>query len=241
MPPTAKKTAVTWPRLSGPHICVGAGQQALDLARKGLLSAAELRGGSLSQADITAVFDFIAASQDLFDIYQSNYEACGQIHKKQPFVGANKDFFAMSVLRFLSFDLLRKVFKPQINRADADWEIEFLNAFSKYICKTINSGFVDDLSSAYRKLAKEHGNSITAVMIANDKRIREIVASAADGFPSEHIDFVNFSNAVNKALSDRYNSYGPTPIKVSEPVIEQFFKQLRTASGSNYFRQLVLG
>lgn len=238
MPSAAKKTVVKWPKLSGPHICMGAGQRALELTRKGLLSAAELRGGSLSKADIAAVFDFIAASEDLFDIYRSNYETCGQIHKKQPFVGANKDFFAMSVLRFLCFDVLRKVCDPQIKRADADWEIEFLHAFSKFVCQAIDAEFVDDLSEAYRKLSKEQGHSITAVTIANDARIRDIVRNAARGFPSEHLDYVNFSNAVNKELSDKYNSYGPSPIKVSEPVIEQFFKELRTSSKGNYFRQV---
>ncbi|WP_108872740.1 hypothetical protein [Roseibium album] len=241
MPPAAKKTAIQWPKLSGPHICMGAGQQALDLARKGLLSAAEMRGGSLSQAEIATVFEFIAASQNLFDIYRSNYEACGQIHKKQPFVGANKDFFAMSVLRFLCFDIVRKVFDRQIARTDDNWEIEFLHAFSLYICQTSNAGFVEDLSSAYRLLAKEHGNSITAVTIANDRTIREIVARAADDFPSDHTDFVNFSNAVNKALSDRYNNYGPSPIKVSEPLVEKFFSQLWSDSKRNYFRQIALG
>lgn len=240
MPLADKKSAATWPKLSGPHICIGAGQQALELARKGLLSAAELRGGSLSRADISAVFDFIAASQDLFDIYRSNYESCGQIHKKQPFVGANKGFFAMSVLRFLCFDVLRRVFEPQIKRAGADWEIEFLHAFSNYLCQTSNAGFVDDLSRVYQQLAREHGNSITAMTIANDPGIRDIVREASCGFPREQIDFVNFSNAVNKALSDKYGTYGPSPIKVSEPVVEQFFEELTSGPKKNYFRQLTL-
>ncbi len=235
-----KKPAVTWPKLSGPHICVGAGQKAMDLARKSLISAAELRDGKLSKADIEAVFDFLSASQDLFDIYRSNYEACGRIHKKQPFVGANKDFFAMSVLRFLCFDVVRKVFEPQIKRADPSWEIEFLQAFAAYICRTSDAQFIDELSEAYRKLAKSHGNEITAITIANDKSIREIVGRVSKQFPSEHIDFVNFSNAVNKALSDKYETYGPSPIKVSEPVIELFFNTLKDPEKSNFFRKLVM-
>lgn len=228
----------SWPKLSGPHICMAAGQRAMELARKGLLNAAELKGGSLTQTDIAAVFDFLAASQDLFDIYRSNYEACGQIHRRQPFVGANKDFFAMCVLRFLCFDVLRKTCAPQIKRADSDWEIEFLQVLTKYVCDTVSASFIEDLSKAYRRLAREHGTAITAMTIANDAEIRTRVKSAADGFPTEHIDFVNFSNAVNKALSDKYKDYGPSPIKVSEPVIEQFFHELRASSKGNFFRQL---
>ncbi|WP_428686894.1 hypothetical protein [Roseibium sp.] len=235
-----KKNQVTWPKLSGPHICMGAGQQVLELARKSLQSAAEMRGGALSDTDIAAVFDLISASQDMFEIYRSNYEACGRIHKKQPFVGANKDFFAVSVLRFLSFDVLRKVFEPNMKRADGAWEMEFLNAFSGYICRTVDAGFVDALSEAYRQLAKAHGNSITAVTIANDKAIQDILRKAMAAFPKEHIDFVNFSNAVNKALSAKYESYGPSPIKVSEPVIERFFEALRSSENRNFFRQAVL-
>ncbi|MCV0426558.1 MAG: hypothetical protein K5905_13905 [Roseibium sp.] len=241
MRPSDKHKAVSWPKLSGPHICVGAGQQALDLARKSLHSAADMRGGKLSKADISAIFDFIATSPDLFDIYRSNYEACGRIHKKQPFVGANKDFFAMSVLRFLCFDILRKAFEPQIKRTDANWEIEFLQAFSAYICATCYAGFIDDLSKAYRKLAKAEGNSITAITIANNKDIQDIVKRASKGFPREHIDYVNFSNAVNKKLSDKYETYGPSPLKVSEPVIELFFEQLHSTENRNYFRQMILG
>jgi hypothetical protein len=241
MPVPNKISAVTWPKLSGPHICVGAGQQALDLARRSLQSAADLRGGKLSKADIGAIFDFIAASPDLFDIFRSNYEACGKIHKRQPFVGANKDFFAMSVLRFLSFDVLRKVFDLQIKRSDPSWEIEFLHAFSLYLCRTAEPKFIDNLSEAYRKLAKTHGNAITAITIANDKAIQDIVRSTVAHFPKEHIDFVNFSNAVNKALSDKFENYGPSPIKVSEPLVERFFEALRDASKVNYFRQMVLG
>ncbi len=240
MRPSEKKPAVTWPKLSGPHICMGAGQQALELARKSLLSAADLREGKLSKADIAAVLDFISASSDLFDIYRSNYEACGRVHKKQPFVGANKDFFAMSVLRFLCFDVLRKVFDAQIKRSDAAWEIEFLHAFSAYICQTANPEFVDQLSEAYRKMAKQRGNSITAVTIASDPGIQEIVRRTTRRFPSEHIDFVNFSNAINKALSDKYNNYGPSPIKVSEPIVEQFFKALKDPEKANFFRKMVL-
>ena len=70
-----------------------------------MLGAANMRGGSLNVADINMVFDFLAESQDMFDIYRHNYEACGKIHRKQTFVGANKNFFAMSVLRFLCFDV----------------------------------------------------------------------------------------------------------------------------------------
>ncbi|MHA7773346.1 hypothetical protein [Roseibium sp. M-1] len=241
MPASNKNNAVTWPKLSGPHICVGAGQQALDLAKRGLLSAADLRGGKLTKADIGAIFDFISTSPDLFDIYRSNYEACGKIHKKQPFVGANKDFFAMSVLRFLSFDVLRKVFELQIKRSDSSWEIEFLHGFSLYLCRTADPKFIDDLSEAYRKLAKAHGNSITAITIANDAAIQTIVKRVAAHFPKEHIDFVNFSNAINKALSDKYENYGPSPIKVSEPLVERFFDTLKDPSKANYFRQMVLG
>lgn len=241
MPAPHKNSAVNWPKLSGPHICVGAGQQALELARRSLQSAADMRGGKLTKADIGAIFDFIAASPDLFDIYRSNYEACGKIHKKQPFVGANKDFFAMSVLRFLSFDVLRKVFELQIKRSDASWEIEFLHAFSLYLCRTADPKFIDDLSEAYRKLAKAHGNSITAITIANEKAIQDVVRRAAVHFPKEHIDFVNFSNAVNKSLSDKFEDYGPSPIKVSEPLVERFFGGLRDPSKANYFRQMVLG
>jgi hypothetical protein len=240
MRPSDGKTAVAWPKLSGPHICMGAGQQALELAKKSLRSAAEMRGGNLSTTDITMVFDFILASPDLFDIYRSNYEACGRIHKKQPFVGANKDFFAMSVLRFLSYDILRKVFDPQIQRADADWELEFLQAFSSYIDRTSGTDFVETLSEAYRILSKQHGNEITAITIASDKNIQHIVRRATAAFPSEHIDFVNFSNAVNKALSDKYENYGPSPLKVSEPYIDKFFAQIREPGG-NYFRKLVFG
>ena len=241
MRPADKKNAVTYPKLSGPHICVGAGQQALDLARKSLESAAELRGGKLTKAEISAVFEFIAASPGLFDIYRSNYEACGRIHKKQPFVGANKGFFAVSVLRFLCFDIVRKVFEPQIKRCDNAWELEFLHAFSDYITRTADDKFVDSLSEAYRKMAKAHGNSITAVTIANDETIQDIVRRASRKFPKEHLDFVNFSNAVNKALSDKYENYGPSPIKVSEPVIEQFFEAMRDKTRANYFRKMVLG
>ncbi len=241
MRPAEKKTTVNWPRLSGPHICMGAGQQALDFARKSLHSAAEMRGGKLSDTEISAVFDLVAASQEMFEIYRSNYEACGRIHKKQPFVGANKDFFAVSVLRFLSFDVLRKVFDAQMKRADGAWEMEFLHAFSGYICRTADAEFVDSLSKAYRKLAKTHGNTITAVTIAGDKTIQEVLRKVMAAFPKEHIDFVNFSNAVNKALSEKYESYGPSPIKVSEPVIERFFEALRSSANGNFFRQAVLG
>lgn len=241
MRPSDKKNAVTYPKLSGPHICVGAGQKALDLARRSLQSAADLKGGKLSKADIAAVFDFISESPGLFDIYRSNYEACGRIHKRQPFVGANKDFFAMSVLRFLCFDMLRKVFETQIKRSDASWEIEFLHAFAAYIARTADAKFIDSLSDSYRKLAKAHGNEITAVTIANDPAIQDIVRRAARHFPKEHIDYVNFSNAVNKALSDKYENYGPSPIKVSEPLVEQFFDALRDKTRANYFRKMVLG
>ncbi|MEM9632501.1 MAG: hypothetical protein AAGA50_14310 [Pseudomonadota bacterium] len=240
MRPSDKNKAVSWPKLSGPHICVGAGQKALELARKSLLSAADLRNGKLCKADISAVFDFLSESPDLFDIYRANYETCGRIHKKQPFVGANKDFFAMSILRFLCFDILRKVFDPQIKRTDASWEMEFLHAFGGYICRTSYASFTEDLSRAYRKLAKSKGNSITAITIANDKSIQEIVKQACTSFPSEHLDFVNFSNAVNKRLSDKYETYGPSPIKVSEPVVEQFFEALKSPENRNYFRQMIL-
>jgi len=241
MRPADKKSSVAYPKLSGPHICVGAGQQALDLAQKSLQSAADLRGGKLSKADIAAVFDFIAASPGLFDIYRSNYEACGRIHKRQPFVGANKGFFAISVLRFLCFDIIRKVFEPQIKRCDSAWELEFLQAFVSYVSRTANDKFIDSLSEAYRKLAKAHGNAITAVTIANDEAIQDIVRRAARKFPKEHLDYVNFSNEVNKALSDKYENYGPSPIKVSEPVIEQFFDTMRDKTKANYFRKMVLG
>lgn len=239
MRPSDGKAALAWPRLSGPHICMGAGQQALELARKSLQSAAEMRGGKLSTTDITMVFDFILSSPDLFDIYRSNYEACGKIHKKQPFVGANKDFFAMSVLRFLCYDVLRKVFDPQIKRADADWEIEFLQAFSAYIDRTSGTKFVDTLSEAYRILSKKHGNDMTAITIAGDSTIQQIMKRATQAFPAEHIDFVNFSNSVNKALSDKYENYGPSPLKVSEPYIDKFFTQLKEPGG-NFFRKMVL-
>jgi|GEM_PF-2662684 len=235
-----KKPEVKWPRLSGPHICLGAGQQALELARKSLHSAADLRGGKLSKDDISAIFDYLSVSPDLFEIFRANYEVCGRIHKRQPFVSATKDFFAMSVLRFLCFDVLRSVFQLQIKRSNATWEIEFLHAFAAYICRTSNPNFIEELSEAYRRLAKKHGNSITAITIASDTKIQEIVRRAVAKFPSEHIDFVNFSNAVNKVLSDKYEDYGPSPIKVSEPVIETFFETLKSSAKSNYFRQLVL-
>lgn len=234
-----QKKARTWPKLSGPHICAGAGKQALDLARKSLLSAAEMRGGNLSAADVEMVFDFLAASQDMFEIYRHNYEACGKIHRKQSFVGANKNFFAMSVLRFFCFDLLRQTFEPQIKRSDANWEIEFLHAFSAYICSNSDPEFENGLSAAYRALASKHGNSITAVTIASDETIRKIIRRATANFPTEHIDFVNFSNAINKALSDKYEDYGPSPIKVSEPVIEHFFEAIKDPDKGNFFRKMV--
>ncbi|QDG78119.1 hypothetical protein [Labrenzia sp. PHM005] len=234
------KTKLTWPKLSGPHICASVGQQSLNLAQKALLGAAKMRGGKLDAAEITAVFEFLAVSQDMFDIFRTNYEACGKIHRKQSFVGANTGFFAMSVLRFLCFDVLRKTFESQINRTDAAWEIEFLQAFSNYICRTADEDFEDSLSAAYRRLAKENGSEITVMTIAHDPAIQEIVRKAVAKFPSEHLDFVNFSNTINKALSDKYETYGPSPIKVSEPVVERFFKALGEPSRSNYFRGQVL-
>ncbi|MEP3049359.1 MAG: hypothetical protein ABJL55_00850 [Roseibium sp.] len=239
MSATQAKNGRSWPRLSGPHICAGAGKQALDLARKSLLSAADMRGGNLGAADINMVFDFLAASQDMFDVYRHNYEACGKIHRKQSFVGANKNFFAMSVLRFLCFDILRATFEPQIKRSDGNWEIEFLHAFSDYICRTANPEFENQLSAAYRSLAGTHGNAITAITIANDETIQEIIRQASAKFPTEHIDFVNFSNTINKALSDKYEVYGPSPIKVSEPVIEHFFEAMKDADKGNFFRKMV--
>lgn len=235
-----KKNNLTWPKLSGPHICASVGKQSLDLAQKALLGAAELRGGKLSASEITAVFEFLSVSRDMFDVFRTNYEACGKIHRKQSFVGANKGFFAMSVLRFLCFDVLRKTFETQINRTDAAWEIEFLQAFSAYICRTADQDFEDSLSAAYRRLAKENGSAITVMTIAHDAAIQDIVRKAAGKFPSEHLDFVNFSNTVNKALSDKYDSYGPSPIKVSEPLVERFFQALSQPSSSNYFRGQVL-
>lgn len=237
---SGNKPELKWPRLSGPHICLGAGQQALELARKSLLSAAEMRGGKLGAEDISAILDYLSLSPGLFDIFRTNYEVCGQIHKRQPFVSATKDFFAMSVLRFLCFDVLRNVFQLQIKRSSGNWEIEFLHAFADHICRTSDENFVNELSEAYRQLAKSHGNAITAMTIAGDDKIQEIVRRAAAKFPSEHIDYVNFSNAVNKALSKKFEDYGPSPIKVSEPLIETFFQNLKASAKGNPFRQLVL-
>ncbi|WP_428526440.1 hypothetical protein [Roseibium sp.] len=241
MPARTAKSKMTWPKLSGPHICASVGQQSLELAQKALVGAANKRGGSLKASEIAAVFEFLSASQQMFDVFRTNYEACGKIHRKQSFVGANKGFFAMSVLRFLCFDVLRKVFEPQISRTDAAWEIEFLQAFSGYICQTTDADFEENLSAAYRRLAKDKGSDITAMTIAHDDGIQKIVRAAVRSFPSDHMDFVNFSNAVNKALTDKYEVYGPSPIKVSEPVIERFFGALSKPSEANYFRNQVLG
>lgn len=200
-----------------------------------------MRGGHLSASDVDMVFDFMSSSADLFEIFRFNYEACGKIHRRQSFVGANKNFFAVSILRFLCFDVLRKTFEPQIKRSTGGWEIEFLNAFNTYICRTTDPDFEDKLSSAYRKLAGQHGHTITAITIASDPAVQDVVRQTAAKFPSEHIDFVNFSNAINKALSDRFEDYGPSPIKVSEPVIEHFFEQLKAPDTSNFFRKLIFG
>lgn len=235
-----KKPEVKWPRLSGPHVCLGAGQQALELARKSLMGAADMQGGKLGKDEIAAIFDLLAVSPELFEIFRANYEICGRIHKRQPFVSASKDFFAMSVLRFLCFDVLRSVFQMQIRRSKPTWEIEFLHALVEHICKTSNPEFVNELSEAYRRLAKTHGNTITAMTIASDEKIQDSVRRAVAGFPSEHMDYVNFSNAVNKLLSDKFEDYGPSPIKVSEPVIEEFFETLKESVKSNHFRKLVL-
>lgn len=241
MPVSARQPPAEWPKLSGPHICASVGQQALDLARKSLVNAAEIRGGQLSVADIAMVFDFLANAPDMFDLFRTNYEACGKIHRKQTFVGAKKDFFAVSVLRFLCFDILRQVFQPQINRAGQGWEMAFLHAFAIYICNAIDPKFVAKLTVAYRNLAKKHGSDITALTIAHDPAIRAIVQDVSGKFPLEHIDHVNFSNAINKALSDKFEDYGPSPIKVSEPFIERFFKAIRSGEQSNYFRKTMLG
>ena len=107
--------------------------------------------------------------------------------------------------------------------------MEFLHAFSAYICRTTDPEFENELSAAYRTLASQHGNSITAITIANDETIQNIIRRTAAKFPQDHLDFVNFSNAVNKALSDKYEDYGPSPIKVSEPVIEHFFEKLKAS------------
>ncbi len=239
---TAKnaKSKPSWPKLSGPHICASVGQKTMDLAQKALLGAADMRGGKLDAAEITAVFEFLTASQDMFDLFRSQYEACGKIHRKQSFVGANKGFFAMSVLRFLCFDVLRKSFQSQINRTDDAWEIEFLQAFSGYICQSVDEEFEDKLSAAYRRLAEEKGSEITVMTIAHDPDIKAIMRGTAHKFPSEHLDYVNFSNAINKALSDKYEAYGPSPIKVSEPLVERFFQALTEPSRANYFRGQVL-
>ncbi|GAA0782973.1 hypothetical protein E1180_07870 [Roseibium denhamense] len=237
----AKKPKTEWPKLSGPHICAGVGKQTLDLARKGLLSAADMRGGHLTRDDITLVFDFLAEAPELFDLFRSNYEACGKIHRKQAFVGANKDFFAVSVLRFLCFDVLRRVFDPQIQRSGPDWEIEFLHGFSAYISQVADPEFEDKLSAAYRRLAKQNGNEITAITIAHDAAIQALIRDIAKLFPADQTAYVNFSNAVNKALSEKFEDYGPSPIKISEPPTERFFKALRNTTRSNYFRKVMLG
>ncbi len=235
-----RKPSVAGPKISGPHLCAHAGKHSLDLARASLLNASEIRGGELSTHDINLVFDFLSESQEMFDFFRSHYATCGQLHRHLTFVSPTKDFFAMSVLRFFCYDVLRSAFENQIRHCAGDWEVIFLSSLTGYIGDHIDPDFELKLSKAYMAIANEHGTDATPMTVANDPCVQEIMRDCLCRLLDSHAGMTEFCDRINKALAEKFNDYGPSPIKVSEPVLAKFFERLKNPQEANYFRKQVL-
>lgn len=233
-------TQKTVPKLSGPHICFGVGQQTLEYVKKTLAAAAEHKGGGLTADEISFIVDMAECSEELFEIFRSNYQTCGKLHKKQPFVAASDTFFTTSVLRFLCFDVLRSVFQTQIRFSDPDWEVTFLGGLSSYINDFIDPGFSGDLVARYKDLTRKCGMQLDVLTIAQDdeviRKVRNVVASLS----VDERDIDQIVKTINGVLSEKYNDYGASPIKISKPVVWKFIEDLKSPENANFFRKNIL-
>lgn len=232
-------TQTALPKLSGPHICFGVGRQTLHYAKQILISAADHKGSGLTADEISFVLDMAESSEGIFEVFRSNYELCGKVHKKQPFIAANETFFATSVLRFLCFDIVRTVFQPQIRYSDSNWEVTFLGGLGQYINDSMDCEFIRDLAARYKDLAREHGMNLDVLMIARDDEVIRKVRGVVSNLPSDEKDVEQLVKIVNNVLSEKYNAYGATPIKISGPVANKFIEELKVKETSNVFRKSI--
>ncbi len=226
--------------MSGPHICLGVGRQTIDYVKKSLVTAAKRKGSGLSAEEIAFVIDMAECSEELFEIFRSNYEICGKIHKKQPFVAANENFFVTSILRFLCFDIVRSTFQTQIRYSDQSWEVTFLAGIGLYINEAIDPDFSKDLVARYKDLAREFGMQLDVLMIARDEEVIRKVKNAVFSFPDEEKDVERLVKTVNGVLSEKYNIYGASPGKISNPVAKKFLEELKSPEKANFFRKAIL-
>ncbi len=237
---SAPKPANPGPKLSGPHICVQAGKYTLNLVDCALSNAADMRGGKLSKHDIKLVLEFIRTSQEMFDFFRDHYAACGRLHKNQTFVPSSKEFFAQSVARFYCYDAVRKVFATQIKHCPGNWELVFISAGIAFFSEHVDPEFKNRLSKAYHTIANESGFELDAVAIANHESVRAIMKDSIQKLPTSHADLTRLSEVVNKAMSNKFNDFGPSPIKVSEPILAKFFEQLKNPQEATFFRKQIL-
>jgi len=214
-------------RLSGPHICTGVGNQVTQVIRDSLLCAAEIKGGSLSSDEISSVIDSVTESENLFKIYQTNYNQCGKIHERRKFVVMDKNFFSVFVLRVLCAKTIHHIFEDQIKRSDKFWEVHFARAQTDFFDTEIDQTFKDQLYGRYKALTRLHMSELSPKQIVGDAGLIAIVRKTIYRMKKQP-DFADpLSNFVNKVLSKTYHAFGPSPIKVSEPLIEKYVNALQ--------------
>jgi len=214
-------------RLSGPHICTGVGNQVTQVIRDSLLCAAEVKGGSLTADEMSSVIDSVTASENLFKIYQANYNQCGKIHERRKFVVMDKNFFSVFVMRVLCSKTIHHTFEDQIKRSDKFWEVHFARAQTDYFDSEIDQTFKDQLYSRYQALTRVHMSELSPKQIIQDADLIGIVRATIIRMKKQSGFADPLSNIINQVLSKTYHAFGPSPVKVSEPLIEKYITALQ--------------
>ncbi|GGB49909.1 hypothetical protein GCM10011316_22530 [Roseibium aquae] len=213
--------------MSGPHICTGVGNQVTAVIRDSLLWAADQKGGTLTASEISGIIDNVSSSESLFRIYQHNYNKCGEIHERRKFVIMDKNFFSVFVIRILCRRTAKRVFSDQIKRSDRFWEVHFARAQADFFDTEIDQEFKDHLYARYRDLTRIHTAQLSPKQIVGDTDLIKIVRNTVMHMQKRPDYSEAFSNCVNQVLSKTYHAFGPSPIKISEPLVEKYTKALR--------------
>ncbi|MBZ0218337.1 MAG: hypothetical protein K8F25_17405 [Fimbriimonadaceae bacterium] len=212
--------------LSGPHICSQVGQDILSVAKNALLAASARSKGGLTSAEIENIFDLLANAPEVFALYTHNFNACADIHKKRSFAKISTASFSRFVLQFYCKNTVRQVFHRQIAQSNDQWIGSFLEGLLLHIEQTTDPRFTKNIFGCYRELSLSNGAKLDLSLVFQNRTLHNLTAAVFEKLRLESADDQSLGNTVNRHIGQAHNVSGPSPLKVVDKDLKEFFRLL---------------
>lgn len=212
--------------LSGPHICSQVGHDLMSVVKDALLTASKRSNGVVSSAEIENIFDLLAKTPEIFSLYTQNFNACADIHRNRSFAKINPASLARFILQSYCKSIVGRVFVHQIEHSDLRWIEHFLDGLLIHVDQVVDPQFTGNIFARYRALSLDVGAKLEISAVFRDQQLQILVARLFARLRGDTDNHQALGNTINRHLGKTFHLSGPSPLKVINQDLSDFFDLL---------------